>query len=284
MVYILIAATLWGALGPVSKIAFAEGITPLTVAFWRALTGWAFFFMHAAFRRTLKIQKRDIASVAIFALISVSGFYGSYQLAVLYGGAARAAVLLYTAPAWVAVMAVLFLNEEVRGRTIVSVLVAITGVALISLSGDGVGRLEGSAPWIGIIFGLIAGFTYGLYYILGRRLLERYSSITLFSWILLIGAAGLLPFVSLHIPSLRGALALLFIGFVATYCGYIAYSLGLVRLRSSQAAVIATIEPVAAAILAYLFWDEYLGVWGYIGAFLVITGVLIQSISPRRSP
>lgn len=277
VLYILIAATLWGALGPVSKIAFAEGVAPLAVAFWRAFFGWVFFFVHAALRGSLAVERRDVAGVIIFALVSVSGFYGSYQLAVHYGGAARAAVLLYTAPAWVAIMAVLFLRETVRVRTVVSVVIAIVGVAMISLSGAGQGRLAGSAPWIGIVFGLVAGFTYALYYIVGRQFLDRYSSITLFSWILIVGAAALLPFVSLRIPSLRAGLALLFIGFAATYCAYIAYSLGLVRLRSSQAAVIATLEPVVAALLAYLFWQEYLGVGGYIGAVLVITGVVIQS-------
>ena len=277
VLYILIAASLWGALGPVSKISFAEGVEPLAVAFWRALIGWAFFFFHAAFRRSVMIERRDIPGVLLFALVSVSGFYGSYQLAVHYGGAARAAVLLYTAPAWVTIMAVLFLKETVRVRTVVSVVIAIVGVAMISLSGAGTGRLVGAAPWIGIVFGLIAGVTYAQYYIVGRRFLERYSSITLFSWILFVGAAGLLPFVSLRIPSLRAGLALLFIGFAATYCAYIAYSLGLMRLRSSQAAVIATMEPVVAALLAYVFWQEYLGLGGYIGAVLVITGIVIQA-------
>jgi len=281
---ILFAGSLWGALGPVSKIAFAEGVAPLAVAFWRALFGWLFFVVHAGFRRSLAIDRRDIPGVIVFALVSVSGFYGSYQVAVHFGGAARASVLLYTAPAWVAIMAVLVLGEPIRMRTIVSIVVAIAGVALISLSGEGTGRLEGANPVVGIVFGLIAGFTYALYYIVGRRLLERYSSLTLFSWILIIGAAGLLPFVSARIPSIRAALALLFVGFAATYCAYVVYSLGLVRLRSSQAAVIATIEPVVAAVLAYFFWDEYLGLGGYVGASLVITGVVIQSLPARGRP
>ncbi|MFW5795669.1 MAG: EamA family transporter, partial [Alkalispirochaeta sp.] len=50
----------------------------------------------------------------------------------------------------------------------------------------------------------------------------------------------------------------------------------------SQAAVIATFEPVVAAVLAYFFWDEYLGLGGYLGAVLVITGVVIQSLPARR--
>lgn len=281
---ILLAAFLWGALGVVAKVAFEEGLEPLEVATWRATIGWVFFAIHAAFRRELSVARRDIPEILIFGIVSVSGFFGTYQLAIQFGGAARAAVLLYTAPAWVAIMAAIFLKETVSGRTLFSILICIAGVALISLA-EGGRAMAGAAgrPWAGILFGLTAGFTYALYYILGRRLLGRYRATTVFAYVLLIGALGLVPFVSFSMPSARAALALLFIGFASTYCAYTAYSAGLMRLRSSQAAVIATMEPVVAAVLAFLFWREYLGLWGYLGAILVIVGVVLQSI-PRKAP
>jgi DME family drug/metabolite transporter len=296
---ILLAAALWGAVGVVAKAAFEEGVAPLEVALWRALIGWALFALHAALRGEVTVALRDVPLVVLFGLISVSGFYGSFQLAIRFGGAARAAVLLYTAPAWVAIMAAIFLKEAVRGRTIFSIVISFAGVALISLFGGPAEAAGGVAAagrgaagtitkstsppsWAGVVFGLIAGFTYALYYILGRRLLRRYQATTLFAWILLIGALGLLPFVSFSLPSLRASLALLFIGFASTYCAYAAYSIGLMRLRSSQAAVIATMEPVVAAVLAFFFWQEYLGLWGYLGAILVITGVLLQSVPAKR--
>ena len=299
---ILTAAVLWGAVGPVAKVAFAEGMEPLTVAFWRATIGWVFFATHAAFRRSIRIRRRDVPLMVLFALVSVSGFFGSYQLAIRYGGAAKAAVLLYTAPAWVAVMAAVFFRESMGFRTVLSIVLAIGGVALISLAkAEGVemsaifasvGLRAGSGPgqnplgWAGLTFGLIAGITYALYYILGRRLLERYSSFTVFAWILIIGALGLLPFVKLELPPLGASWALLCIGIVSTYGAYLSYSAGLLRLRSAQASVIATLEPVVAAILAFLFWEENLGIAGYLGATLVLTGVILQSTvgAPSGSP
>lgn len=269
---LLTATTLWGALGVVARIAFSEGTKPLEVAFRRAVIGWVFFFVHAGVRRNLRVQHQDLPLTILFALVSVSGFYGSYQFAVRFGGAARSSVLLYTAPA---LMAVFVLREPATLRTISGVLFSIAGVALISFAGNAVMRDPVSGTR-GTIFGLISGFTYALYFILGRRLLERYRSTTLFAWILLIGAAGLLPFVSPSIPSLRGGLALLFIGFASTYLAYMAYAAGLRYLRSTQAAVIATMEPVVAAVLAYVFWGEILGPWGNIGAVLVLGSVLLQ--------
>ena len=270
------------------------------------------------------IHLRDLPLVVVFAVVSVSLFYGSYQAAVHFGGAARASVLLYTAPAWVTVLAALFLKERIDVTTIVGVTLVVAGVALISLGGvaegvrtpDGarspatgsstartsavalftadaaeptptptgsftVGGWDVSNATLGIVFGLTAGFTYALYYILGRNLLGRYPSTVVFSYVLLIGAAGLAPFVSFRAPSLRAWGALLFLGFAATYLAYMAYARGLLLLRSSQASIIATIEPVVAAVLAYVWWDERLGVAGSVGAALVIAGVITQTVRRR---
>ncbi len=279
-IYILIAAVMWGCIGPVAKLAFAQGLTPLEVAFWRAIIGWAFFTCHALAIKRIGIYLEDLPVILIFALLCVTGFYGSYQLAVNLGGAARASVLLYTAPAWVAVMAVIFLKEEISPRTIGGILACMAGVALISLSGHHITGHHFS--WAGIMFGLLSGFTYALYFIFGKKLFARYHPATIFAWILILGAMGLIPFIQFSPPSLISWLSLLFLGLMSTYCAYFIYSRGLVRLKASQAAVIATLEPVVAALLAYLFWDENLGVLGYFGACLVIGGVVLQAV--RKKP
>ena len=272
---ILTAALLWGCIGPVAKIAFTHGLTPLEVAFWRAVIGWLFFTLHALAIKKIGLHGTDIPVIFIFALLCVTAFYGSYQLAVNLGGAARASALLYTAPAWVAVMAAYFLKEKLGRRALAGILSCMAGVALISLSGQHLGDQEFS--WAGIIFGLLAGLTYALYFIFGKKLFARYHPATIFSWILILGAIGLIPFTEFSLPSLISWLPLLFLGFLSTYCAYFIYARGLVRLKASSAAVIATLEPVVAAFLAYLFWNENLGLWGYFGAALIIGGVLIQA-------
>lgn len=275
-IYILTAAILWGCIGPVAKISFAQGLTPLEVAFWRAVTGWGFFACHALIVKKIGVQKRDLPVVFIFAMLCVTVFYGSYQLAVDLGGAARASVLLYTAPAWVAVMAALLLKEKITLQTLTGIIVCLSGVLLISASTNSVTGQTFS--WPGIFFGLLAGFTYALYYIFGKKLFARYQPATIFSWILILGALGLVPFIQPSLPSGTVWLPLIFLGFMSTYCAYFIYARGLVRLRASQASVIATAEPVAAALLAYIFWQENLGGWGYLGTGLVIGGVVIQMI------
>ena len=48
--FIVAAAVLWGMIGPFSRLAFQEGISPMEVAFWRALLTWILFGGHAMIR------------------------------------------------------------------------------------------------------------------------------------------------------------------------------------------------------------------------------------------
>jgi len=70
-------------------------------------------------------------------------------------------------------------------------------------------------------------------------------------------------------------LTLLFLAVVPTYLAYSLYSIGLARVEATRAATVATLEPVAAAALAFVVWGEALHTLGYLGAALVIAGVLV---------
>ncbi|GAB5603333.1 DMT family transporter [Thermus sp. FJN-A] len=270
--YLLLAAFLWGLIGPVSRLAFQEGLPPLQVAFLRALTAWAFFALHAFLLRQVRVEGRDLPALFLFGLVGVSLFYGAYQLAVGYGGAALASVLLYTAPAWVALLSFLVLKEPLDRLGLLSVALTLLGVGLMGLGGGS----EVQAGPLALFFGLLSGFTYALYYIFGKLYLPRYATPTLFLYALPVGALGLWPFVDFA-PLSPGALpALLFLGSFSTYGAYLAYYAGLRRLSATRASVIATLEPVVANLFAFLLFREVLSPLGYLGASLVLLAVLLR--------
>src|SRR5688572_9249773 len=104
MLHVLVAAVLWGLLGPASYLALRDGVAPLEIAFWRAALGALLFGAHALAgggRAAFRPARADLPALVAFGVVGVSVFYGAYQLAVREGGAALASVLLYTAPAWV---------------------------------------------------------------------------------------------------------------------------------------------------------------------------------------
>ena len=101
-----------------------------------------------------------------------------------------------------------------------------------------------------------------------------------------VGALLLLPWARFHSsPGLAGWGAFLFIGLFSTYGAYMCYLEGLRRLSATRVAVLANMEPVTAAVAAWLWWGEAFGPLGYLGAMLVLSGVLLivfEGLRPWR--
>ena len=196
-IYILAAATLWGFLGPFGKMAFQEGVSPLEVAFWRAMLAWLLFAAQAFYQRRVRVNLRDLPGLALFGFLCVTMFFGSYQIAVEKGGAAMASVLLYTAPAWVFLLSRFFLNEGVNLKKITALGLTLAGVILISRNQQVQAMgIAGEGGISAVLFGLLAGFCYSLYYIFGKHFSDKYSASVLFLYILPFGAVCLLPWFS----------------------------------------------------------------------------------------
>ncbi len=274
--FITAAAILWGMIGPFAKLAFSEGVLPMEVAFWRAVLAWIFFGSHAAIIRQVRMQTRDLPFLLVFALTGVALFYGSYQLAVKSGGAALAAVLLYTAPAWVVVMARIFFKEALTPVKLGALALTLVGVVGVSLgAGGGDSGLGLSVSAGALIAGLTAGFCYSLYYIFGKYFSNHYSSPNLFFYMLPIGAICLLPLVEFSHKTPTAWAALVCMAFFSTYGAYYCYYIGLKNMEASRASITATLEPVVASVVAYFWWGEAFSLLGYIGSALILAAVIL---------
>lgn len=282
--YVLLAAALWALLGPVSRLVLREGIAPLEIAFWRAVIAWVLFAAHvlittrgarsAAERNTgWSVARRDLGGIAAFGVIGVAMLYAALPLAIQAGGAALAVVLLYTAPAWVALFAWAMLGEHMTRRKLVALGLTLLGIAGIATAGGG--EIRPSAGALG--WGLLSGVSYASLYLFGKRYFSRYAPATVFLYALPVAGLVLLPLTTFQPKSTVSWAALLVIGVLSTYGAYLAYSAGLARLEATRAAIVATAEPVIAAILAFVFWGERFAPLGYAASGMVLVGVLIMA-------
>ncbi len=263
-------------LGVVSKWAFEQGVSPLEVAFWRAALGAVLFGTQAILIQKAYLQRQDLPAVAGFGLVGVSLFYGAYQLAIQSGGAALASVLLYTAPAIVALLSWLFLREPMDAPKVGAVALTLLGVGAVSLQGGGVNITLTAVFW-----GLLSALTYATYYLFGKLYLNKYSTPTVFLYALPVGALGLLPFVDFVPKNAEAWTAIAFLTIASTFFAVTLYFAGLRRLEATRASVVATLEPVVAAFVAWLWWGERFSLLGYLGAGLVVAGVLLMVLRPQ---
>ena len=277
---ILLAAALWAMIGVFTTGLLETGVTAMEIAFWRALAGGGLFVLHGLVAGHLELQRRRDAGWFVgFGIFGVALFFGAYNLAIDTGGISLAVILLYTAPAFVVVLARIFLGEQLTVPKLVAVVLVGVGVTLVTLGGDTAG-ITVSAESIG--WGLCAGLGYASFYIVGKHLLARYHPVAVYAFVLPVAAIALLPFVefSPKSPLAWGLLALLVV--LSTYLAYLVYYLGLRRADASRAVLVASTEPVMATALAALIFGERFGLWGGLGAALVVAASIIGVVTARR--
>lgn len=271
---IALAAVLWAFIGLFTSALLDRALTATEIALWRALIAGACFAAHALARGQGRVRSlRDAGGLAAFGIVAVGLFYVALARAVELGGVSLAWILLYTAPAWVAVAAVTLLGEHVDAIRRLLIAVTVAGVVLVALGGgDGVMVSPASLGW-----GLAAGLAYASWYVGGKHFLPRYSPVTISAWILLVGAVVLLPLTPLRALPASAWWLLIGLGVVSTYLPALAYYSGLTTVDASRAAIVATIEPVVALLLAVLIEGERLGPLAALGGLLVLAAATTAS-------
>jgi len=283
---VLTAAALWGTLGLFYKTLLDRfGLTPLAVASYRSLLAGLILLVVLALRsrRLLAVNRHDLPLLVAYGVFGVAGFFVAYAYAIDLVGVAVAAVLLYTAPAWVGLIAWRWLGEAMHRRLLIALALTLIGCVLVTgLYDVGHLRLNG----LGVLAGLGAGLGYGLWSVFNKVAVARYSAWTVQTYALLIGAGCFL----LLAP--RGQLAaaialpqawpwLLAMALIPTLGGALTYSLGVRWVPVSVASVVATLEPVIAGALAYLLLGERLTLLQIAGGAAIISAVLI--LRPREA-
>ena len=273
--YLLIfsAAMLWALVGIFTALLLAAGMGALEIAFWRAAIAASAFTIHSLVTGQYLLRRRsDLAVFIAFGLVGVTLFFSSLSLAVDTGGISLAVVLLYTAPVFVIILARVFLGESLTAAKASAVALVVGGVALIAFGGDSTGI---SITAVSLGWGLCAGLSYALLSVGGKYLLTNYNPVTIYAYIMPVGALGLAPIVELSLPSTTAFLWLLPLGILSTYASSLLYYTGLHRAQASRAVLVASTEPVIAAVLAAIFFGERFGFLGALGAAMVVLASLI---------
>ncbi len=280
------AAALWALIGVYTRELGDLGMPAADVGAWRAIVGGGCFAAHAAVSRRARPPSRTTVSavgrhwigLAAFCLVGVVVFYASLPLAVETGGISLAYVLLYTAPIWVTIGAVAFLHERVDLRQITAVGVTVVGVAALAASATGTVTVS----VVSVGWGLVAGISYASYYLLGRRLFEAVDAPVVYALVLPIGGLVLALIVGVARPTPAMVAWILALGIGSTYLPYLLFGMGITRVTSSRAVVVAMVEPVLAAGIGVAFYGERLGFLGAVGAAAVVAAASVVAVRGSR--
>lgn len=287
--YVLIAASLWATLGLFYKVLVQwYGLSLIGIVFWRALIAaiTLFLILSVSSRRQLIIAKKDAWVFLALGSLGIAGFFAIYIYAISQIGMGVAAILLYTAPVWVALFSVLYLKEYMTIAKITALLMTVMGMMLVGWRYNFGGiQLEIG----GMVAGLGAGLGYAAHILLSKTAVQRgYAPWVVNAYGFGIGALILFIFqdsgeIIRIISNWRISIWLIILGLLPTLVGGVAFYSGLRRLPASDASIIATVEPVIASLLGWSVFSEPLYVPQIIGGVLILASVIVIQISGRTA-
>ena len=266
---IISAAGLWGCIGVFLKLLTAAGLTSMQGVALRALAGAIGYGLFLFFRDSsaLRIAPRDWYYFNAITLSSMS----------------VAAVLLYTAPVFVTLMSALLFQETITPVKLFALALTFAGCALVT-GLFSLGRESISVRTI--LFGLGSGFGYALYSIFSKFALKKYTPSTITFYTILFCALFSLPLSGLQnslaaLGDWRAWAGALGVGLLCCALPYHLYTAGLEEAEPGRAAILATLEPLVAAGLGILLFQEEVTPFKLLGMGAILGAVLLLNLPPK---
>lgn len=279
VLFVATAAFLWGLIGLFGTLLSRAGITSLEIVAIRAVFSGFILSLYwlAKDRSVFKIKFTDLKYFAGTGLLSFLVFNYFFFTTMQLTSIAVSVTLLYTCPIFVVLLSRLFFKEPLTRSKGLALLLTLLGCALVT---GLIGEPLDSVPLKGILTGLLSGLTFALYSIFSKMALARHSSATVTTYTFIIAGTGSLFLVPPSFfmqfsqePSLL--ISGLSLSLISTVVPFLLYTRAVKSLEAGRAALITTLEPVVAALLGYLVFNEPMGVLKISGILLVAAGVLM---------
>ncbi|MFC4160995.1 DMT family transporter [Chitinimonas lacunae] len=274
---ILLSSACFGVMPLFGRLAYDAGANTQAILLGRFLIAATGLAALMGWRRTTWPRGRLLLGLLAMGMLGYAGQAFCYFTALRYASASLTALLLYTYPVLVTLIAAFWLNERLTRRKIVSLLLATLGLGLTV--GD---ALSGS--WQGVAFGLTAALIYSIYIAVGSRLTPQAGAVASAAVVMAGGAlmfALAAPFSPPIWPSgLSGWLAVAAIGLLCSVVAALTFFAGLSRVGAGEAAMLSTFEPVVTVALAAALLGERMSPTQWLGGAVIIAAVLLLARAP----
>lgn len=200
----------------------------------------------------------------------------TWHLSITITSVANATLLANLAPVFVTIIGVLFMGAAVTRVFVLGLVLAIAGVVILkggpAALGQGDLRGDGGA--------VLAAVAYALYILAIGRLRTRFDTVRIMLWSTASAAVCLFPFgffVEGHLmPTTAYGWAMVFgLAFISHASGQVAITYALAYLPAAFSSLTLLLQPVVAAILAWILLSEPIGPMQAIGGLVVLAGIMI---------
>lgn len=290
---VALAATCFGTLGPLSRFAGDAGVDSLTLVTWRAALGALVVGVFIGLRlalagirprslRTLPTRDRwfMLAAAVANTVLNLAAFIAFERITI-----ALTLLVFYLYPAGVALASTLWFGERLDRSRWIALAVSLGGMVLVVAGADSLGQVDPVGIGLALVAGLAQVFyvlaaRHGFAHVPGPQAATLTMSGAAVLYLALMLALGSLGNLATPLAGTDAIVPVVLAGVIGAGVPTLAFITGIRRLGPSQAAIIATLEPVIGVGLAAWLLAEQPAPIQLVGGALILGAAVLLQLRP----
>ncbi len=218
----------------------------------------------------------------VFAGVAFAGDLGFWHWSIKLTSVANSTLLANLTPIFVTLTAWLMFRERVSGLFLIALVLALGGVTVMVRASF---AIDSAHVW-GDVLGIITAVFYAAYLMSVKLLRETLSTLRIMAWSTAITAICLFPIAIISGNELiavtwAGWAVLIGIAWFSHIGGQGLIAFALAHLPAAFSSVALLVQPVAAALLAWVILGEALGTLQVLGGVVVIFAIALAHRATR---
>jgi drug/metabolite transporter (DMT)-like permease len=234
-------------------------------------------------RRPVLAEPGERHRLVLLSLFGYAIEASIYFTATQHGTVASVTLLFFIYPVWVMLWARALGGRVPTGLTVVALVCAVLGAVIVVGTGTGL-----SIDGVGVVLALATSLTYSGYLTGADLWIKRTNALTAAAWVSAGASLGLFIYASVvghwQVPSGAAEWGPLVGMGLASGAAFFLLMEALNRIGAVRTAIVSAMEPLAAAVLGFLFLDESVTMGVAVGGLLILAGSVLASLARTPTP
>ncbi len=280
---IALLCLVWGSLWGLVKHSLQVFPPFLFISTRLILAAITLMLVQRIFKKSIMPKREEWKQLIILSGLICFGFYATQTFAMQFVDSGLSAVLVFTMPIFIGVLAHYFLNERLNKQKILGLILGALG--LIAILWPQLHDLHMNVSLLGQVLLIGSGFFWAMSTVYIKKNFASYDKIKLTIWQLLLGGSimliGALMFEPIDAQVWLNPLneaVLFYISVIGTGFAFVLWNWIVSQVDTFIASISIMCIPILSLFFGYLIWHEPLTLNILIGAAFICSGIVMSSL------
>ena len=221
-------------------------------------------------------KKSDYAIILSLGFLGLFCYTALYYIGLAYLTSQIACIINYMWPMMIIIFSCIILKEPFTRKTMVSILISFTGMAIISIQGIS-GGFDGKSV-LGMAACFIAAICYGVYSVYNKKYDYNQWVVLHMAFTVTALLSGLYCMITDSFEDLTPVMfvGMLWVGIFVNAIAYVLWGIAVNTGNTAKVSILAYFCPFLGLIFGRIFLNEHIQPLAFVGLVLIIGGVLLK--------